>query len=165
MTKIKPTQTINDIKNAIAILAILISSSFIIFVFGSALFIAFVFGKPVYFKEDDVTATCEALNLSPDTIFCTNSKTSNETNLRLALSDEYPIGQTIINELVEEWNVDFRYISDSCEQSSASIRACPVLDGCALSESDCYAYLPVQRIRIFLDAQGLVTRYIIPDTK
>jgi hypothetical protein len=117
------------------------------------------FSRPLYYNETKVTATCANLHLSPDSDFCSHPATSIHTDLRTAIETAYPVNETSINTLTEEWDIEFELASESCKIEDTSVATCPVIDTCGTYT--CYAHLPVDRITIFINSQGVIQSYSI----
>jgi hypothetical protein len=119
---------------------------------------------PSYYQENDVISTCEYLHLSSGSEFCRRPTRKDDKDLEAALLEDYPIGQTSISDLIEQWDVEFEFNGESCNVSEwvvVDTDTCPLRNDCTYS---CRATLPVEYVYVVIDSQGMVTRYSIPGT-
>jgi hypothetical protein len=159
--KKKNIQTKWGIKEFIALIVILFLCTFFyapLCVFSVAMLL------PSYYQENDVILTCEYLHLSSDSEFCRYPARKVNNDLEAALLNDYPIGQTSIGDLVDQWDVEFKFNTESCNASEWEVvdtDTCPLRNDCMYT---CRATSPVEYVYIVIDSQGMVTRYSVPNS-
>lgn len=67
-----------------------------------------------YFDKEDVIETCQDLDFSLDSKFCTESDVQTPQSLETALNEKYPINSTTISQLSNSISTKLNYATESC---------------------------------------------------
>ena len=116
-----------------------------------------------FYSSDEVAATCDMLNLSPDSAFCRDTQRNNYQTLEAALEERYPVNQTTYEDLVADIDATLKYSSSTCNGLyNTEGNICPPPEQCT-GEYICFVDVSeiVTRLWIKFDDDGRVTDYSV----